>query len=714
MLNNHITELNQKAKSFERKNPKKAMEFAFKALKLAVETGQNMEIAQSYLRIGRSMWLLGNHQEAIKYLNKGLDTAKSAHNQQTEAEILNALGNVHVYLQIYDSGFIYYNRAVKIAREAEFLELEARVLNNMGSTYLKLGELDLAIRYLSEALETSKKAQDEIGERVCQLNLGEVYFKKGDYQHAKQIMLNSLESLRKMNYRIGQLHSFRLLGQIEKAQKEYEAAHLYFARALTIADESGSMDEQVDVLINIADTFLLEKRVEAAVDELTEALKIANLIDGVKFLPTIYSKLAQAYDLLNNFDQALFFYRKYHEMSIKIEAERQDERLRGISFQVQLEQSQQETETYRALMNELEKRTKELEQSYAQIQVVSEIGQSITSTLSLEKSFNRIYDHINKLMHSTVLGIGLYNEEEACIKFILNKEYGQDIPKYKIPLDSETSWAVLCFKNRQEIIINDVEKEYPKYLKGIKSSVGRRMASIMFHPLIIDDHIIGVITVQSDRKHAYTKREADTLRILASYVAIAINNAQTSKQLEEEIRLKEKTQLELEKVNKYLKFLSDLDGLTNIPNRRCFDENIELLWDQAIREHTSISLVLIDVDQFKSYNDNYGHLEGDEVLKLVAKAIESVTNQYQGFAARFGGDEFVIILRDMTEVIPVLHDIDMTIHRLNIEHAYSKKSDRITLSKGFATAAPKAGDKWQELLLQADLSLYENKNGQAK
>ncbi len=106
----------------------------------------------------------------------------------------------------------------------------------------------------------------------------------------------------------------------------------------------------------------------------------------------------------------------------------------------------------------------------------------------------------------------------------------------------------------------------------------------------------------------------------------------------------------LQMVNWNLERLSIYDGLTGIPNRRRFDEIIEKEWKRSIRGNESLSLIMIDIDHFKQFNDNYGHLAGDECLKQVAKSIVSSTKRPADFVARYGGEEFVVVLPKLIEM----------------------------------------------------------------
>jgi diguanylate cyclase (GGDEF)-like protein/PAS domain S-box-containing protein len=153
-----------------------------------------------------------------------------------------------------------------------------------------------------------------------------------------------------------------------------------------------------------------------------------------------------------------------------------------------------------------------------------------------------------------------------------------------------------------------------------------------------------------------------------------------------------------------------LDGLTQIPNRRCFDENLEKEWRRSIREQSILSLILGDVDFFKLYNDTYGHSMGDECLKKVANCICNAVSRPADLAVRYGGEEFAIILpqTDPSGARFVAEKIRQKVAELNIEHATS--SFRVvTLSLGVATVFPSADNSPEVLIERADRSLYEAK-----
>lgn len=179
--------------------------------------------------------------------------------------------------------------------------------------------------------------------------------------------------------------------------------------------------------------------------------------------------------------------------------------------------------------------------------------------------------------------------------------------------------------------------------------------------------------------------------------------------LDEQVKARTK---ELEEANARLQFLSTMDDLTQLPNRRYFEEFFQQSWEHAQKEETAISLVMCDIDYFKKINDTHGHLVGDLVLKEIAKAIHIFAPKKADFIARYGGEEFVMVLCDTSidvayQICMQIQDNLRTIHQ-NFTQGISLNP--ITMSFGISYTIPKHGDEPAKLLRRADSALYEAKN----
>jgi diguanylate cyclase (GGDEF)-like protein len=167
----------------------------------------------------------------------------------------------------------------------------------------------------------------------------------------------------------------------------------------------------------------------------------------------------------------------------------------------------------------------------------------------------------------------------------------------------------------------------------------------------------------------------------------------------------------LEFANQQLQRLAMIDGLTQVANRRRFDEYLEREWFRQVRERSCLSLILCDVDFFKAYNDTYGHQAGDECLRLVATTISQEAKRSADLVARYGGEEFAIILpnTDAVGAVYVAENIRIKIEDLAIPHATSTVRDRVTLSLGVTSLIPEAETPPSLILSLADKALYQAK-----
>lgn len=176
-------------------------------------------------------------------------------------------------------------------------------------------------------------------------------------------------------------------------------------------------------------------------------------------------------------------------------------------------------------------------------------------------------------------------------------------------------------------------------------------------------------------------------------------------------RLEQIARRTLHEANCRLEAQSSLDALTGIANRRCFDWTIEREWKRHDRTRNPLSIALIDVDWFKQYNDSHGHLAGDDVLRTIALGIQSGVHRPGDFVARFGGEEFAVILPNTDEAAAryVVATIHQRVRSLEIAYPDRSLGPFVTISIGVATAVPSCDDSPNDLLQQADMALYRAK-----
>lgn len=180
---------------------------------------------------------------------------------------------------------------------------------------------------------------------------------------------------------------------------------------------------------------------------------------------------------------------------------------------------------------------------------------------------------------------------------------------------------------------------------------------------------------------------------------------------DEAFKALQESQRKLAEANKILQKLSSMDGLTGIANRRSFDEVLHKEWQRAMRQNTKLSLIMLDIDFFKLYNDHYGHQGGDDCLKKVAASLEDSLRRESDFLARYGGEEFSAVLPDTDEegAAAIAETMRANIQEAQIPHADSQVSDYVSVSLGVGTIVPERNSDPESIIAVADQALYKAK-----
>ncbi len=177
------------------------------------------------------------------------------------------------------------------------------------------------------------------------------------------------------------------------------------------------------------------------------------------------------------------------------------------------------------------------------------------------------------------------------------------------------------------------------------------------------------------------------------------------------VQARVRTHLTLKRQSDFLREMTLIDGLSGIPNRRCFDERLEREWQRCERAGLSMALIMADIDHFKSFNDYYGHLEGDACLKTVAATLADCVRHPPDFVARFGGEEFACVLphESLDGAKVVAQRMLDRVRALAIPHTQSTSAPCVTVSLGGATIMPTRILRPASLVTAADANLYQAK-----
>ncbi len=345
-----------------------------------------------------------------------------------------------------------------------------------------------------------------------------------------------------------------------------------------------------------------------------------------------------------------------------------------------------------------------LQQRNQELALLQQLGQMFSSSLDLNDVLNTALEGIQHLLKIYSASFWLIEQETGELVCMQAKGPGSESVLYKqLPLGQGITGRAA--KKRESIVIPDiqVDKRHFKFVNDVHS-----MMSI---PLQAKEKVIGILNLVDLRVGHFTSQDLILLEPIAAAAAIAIENARLYTTAQQEIAERKRAEAALEKANQELQRLALLDGLTQIANRRWFDEYLHLEWQRSIREGLPLALILCDVDYFKLYNDTYGHQAGDKCLQQIARAMSRAVQRPADFVARYGGEEFVIILPDTAAdgARHVAQALQHAVQQLKIPHSQSSVNEYVTLSLGIVWTKPEQADSSAEFVAVADEALYEAK-----
>ena len=260
--------------------------------------------------------------------------------------------------------------------------------------------------------------------------------------------------------------------------------------------------------------------------------------------------------------------------------------------------------------------------------------------------------------------------------------------------------------------LSDIEQAElePCHLKLLKEFQVRAQ---IIAPLIKDQTLWGLLCVhQCAHTREWHPTEITFVKQLAAQISVAIRHAELFAEYRAQAEELARTVEQLQRANAELERLTHIDALTQVANRRCFDEVLAREWKRLERSQETLSLILFDIDHFKAYNDYYGHQAGDQCLIDIAQAAQSVLRRSTDLVTRYGGEEFALILPGTNQegAIDIAQRLQLAIQQLKIAHSgIDKPESQVTVSFGIASQIPGAQTSIEQIILQADQALYQAK-----
>jgi signal transduction histidine kinase len=638
-----------------------------KGMELAKRIKYRTGKAMAYTGIGRYFQVRGEFARGLENFLQSEAICKNSSNKIDKRVLARAyygIGALYYYdPQDYQEAMKYFEEHLKLGLEIEDNIIITSGYYSIGVMYQVLKNYEKAKKYLEDCLTLSKKIGLIYNDANASEGLGDVHFDQDNYEEALKKYEKSHElflgtrnkfQVAEIKRRLGKLYN--KMGERDNKIENFKKAFKYLHDALYLAQDAN-----------------IPKTIEGVCEEIIKACE----------------KLGE-YQTASNYYQLLLdtkaFLRK-NEMSrlkLKYDLEKKTEKERITRYSLIIGFIVLSTVLVVVLRNFLilRKQKKSLEVYYKNVERMSDIGKAVTSSLSANEIIDRVYENVNKLMDAEGFYIGIYNEKEQRLELPGGKEFGKGMRFHYNDLSEKNRLSVHCFDNEVEIRIGDYSKEYHKHISEIlPPKVGNTFKSYIFLPLVLRDKLgrkkkIGVIIVQSNKINAYSDYQYNILKNLAIYVAIALDNANAYKKIEEQ-KAKIEEQADILAVQT-VKLVEALEKEKEIS-----DHKDELMYTVSHQYKTPLSIIDSSTQILKDYLPKLSGKEIAEHFNKILSNLEKMSHlidQLLMFGKKFTPAYYDpgTICRDFTEDIKSNEGI-----KHNIEFKSSGDCVKVKMDKDF-------------------------------
>ncbi len=710
-ITHQIDELNERAWDALQSNPRGALRIALEATRAAEQTEYRPGLAAAHLNSGWAQIRLGAYDESVAFLTNARQQFTRLGDTAGVAKSINALGVLAFRIGEYEQAGEFLSESLRLAVELDDADRRIAALNNLAELSAAAGDYVQALHRYAEASELAALHGDAATEAVIRVNIGRVHLEQGKADTAIVELQEALERSSGARDRVTEAEAMTQLARalvLEAGGGDPDGtAEELHLQSIALCEELDHPAGLTAALENLAALLIAVGRVEEAELHLERAIAICLETNTRMTCLPVLEELSAQYELRGDAKRALLIARWLLSLQEKRAGADTSRRIRALRAGQELDEARLETEVVRLRNVELREKSEALERLNATLQLLHLTGSELTSTLEFEEIGRRLHERLNELMSADVFGIAIYREADDLLDFALVIENDQRLTPFTVPVSSEDSFGGWVVRNREEICLNDADRLHSNYVLHRKPFTARDCRSIVFIPLEVDARIVGVLTVQSHRRNMYNSEKMAILRLLAPYIAVALDNARKLNTIQELNRALEAEKDELEDAYRRIAHMANHDILTGLPNRRLLVELLHEHIPLARRQSRVFGLLYVDLDEFKPVNDTYGHETGDQVLVIVADRLRRALRE-SDTVARIGGDEFVIIVREATDGGDVAAVADK-VHSVIIDPVVlGGKELRIAASIGMSLY-PRDGESYDELLGAADDAMYRSK-----
>jgi signal transduction histidine kinase len=519
-------------------------------------------------RKGRST----NSPKSLQYNLEGEKIATQIGNQRLLSIIDSRIGEFYFnILSDYPKSLEYYLKGLDAAEKADDLAIKITLWKSLGGLYSALGDQDKALPYFREASHANKLLGSNSIESNLQQSLGESYRLSGKYAEAIQAykLSDQLTTRRDIHY-INEGN----LADVYTRMDSLPQAFAYGFNSLDSARKASDTTLMGWIYGMLSRAFLKSNRADTAIYYANLGLTCAKKSDNLEYLRDDNLALANAYAAKKDFGNAYNYHLQYITYRDSMLSGEVKNRTGLLQYNNQLGKKeveiaalgQQKKDQQKILYSiaavlllilvsavllwrnnrQKQRANKLLQQSYNNVEQLGEIGRKVNSSLDVKQIIGTVYANVNQLMDAAVFGIGLYNEGSQLLEYPATFEHGKVLPFYTNSLQDKNRFGTVCFNTGKEINVSNLKEEYKDHLQEIATpKQGGQPESIIFLPLTAKEKKLGVITVQSFKKNAYSDYHLYMLQNIANYSSIAIDNAKSYETLNETLGQLQATQKQL-------------------------------------------------------------------------------------------------------------------------------------------------------------------------
>ncbi|MFZ6815062.1 ATP-binding protein [Undibacterium sp. Rencai35W] len=449
--------------------------------------------------------------------------------------LLSNIGDGFNSLNDHQAALQWLQTAHDLAKPKAWPASVGGTLVQMAETMRRLGRFDAAKELLTDALETLAPMSEARMYLMALRYQGDLSLDLGDNEQALasfRLLQEKADARDQLDFRIGsrrgQARALSLLGQPQEAINIAE-------HALMLAKYSKDNYRRIDVLRVLAAIHMRDNlpapadmsAPSAPLHYLQQALDLAANISGYNVTGELLDEVADAQAAIGHFEEAFNLSRLAISSREKIHTQEATNRATAMQISHQTERMRAEGEHLRELANAEAQRAEVLQQSSAILERLGQVGQEITGSLDANAVFQALNRHVQGLLHVTAFVIYLMDADQQSMTSAYGVENGEPIAPDTVYMSSMVSYSVRCIKQRSDILVEiSPETEIPELIPGTEP-----VLSTLFAPLMSADTVLGVMTIQSSREHAYGERERMIFRTLCAYGAIALANADAYQRL---------------------------------------------------------------------------------------------------------------------------------------------------------------------------------------